>query len=317
MFRTAVDVVMIKMRRRETKICLVCSLVVLIGLLLLLRNNISPSLPMGMIKKTLGYPSILYDCDTNHTDTDGAVRIPPTRALEKMNHQELSCLYHSYTTNIQTLCRRIERLGNVEDGGWDVCIDSRFRPRKPCIVFSVGINNDFTFDDAVNAKYTCEVHSYDPSMGLKDHLHKPDMHFHATGLASYNGKTASGWRMRTLGFLRNESDSGLKRRPIDILKMDIEGMEWGVIPEMIRSRSHIGIKQLYIEFHTHLFKNGKYIYETTRDQYLTYLKILRQLHHAGFRIFWTHKNFACKFESIYGPHRVSCNELYFVQINQA
>ncbi|XP_067661424.1 probable methyltransferase-like protein 24 [Haliotis asinina] len=306
---------MIMLRSKTTVLYLLGALTVLIVLLLWLRNNMDHTEPLRKSERSLGYPSILYECDTNNTDADGALTIPDSRVLERMNHQELACLYHSYTTNIQFLCQRKERLGNVEDGGWDVCIDNRFRPRKPCLVYSVGINNDFTFDDAVNGKYNCEVHSYDPSMGLNDHLHKPDVHFHATGLSSYNGKSAAGWRMRTLDSLRNESDIGGQRRPIDILKVDIEGMEWEVIQEIIRSRSHIGIRQLYIEFHTHLFENGKYVYETTRDKYVTHLKIMQQLHQAGFRIFWTHKNFACKFVSIHGPHRVSCNEIYFVQIN--
>ena len=35
-------------------------------------------------------------------------------------------------------CKEIIRLGNIKDGGWEVCNDIRFRPRHPCLVYSFG-----------------------------------------------------------------------------------------------------------------------------------------------------------------------------------
>lgn len=55
------------------------------------------------------------------------------------------------------LCKTITSKGN-----WYVCMDKKFYVSKPCLVYSFGIGNDFSFDDAM-AKLGCEVHSFDPS----------------------------------------------------------------------------------------------------------------------------------------------------------
>ncbi|VDI18203.1 Hypothetical predicted protein [Mytilus galloprovincialis] len=50
----------------------------------------------------------------------------------------------------------------MTDGGWNVCHDKPYRPPVPCLVYSFGINNDFSFDDFIVKTYGCDVHSFDP-----------------------------------------------------------------------------------------------------------------------------------------------------------
>ncbi|XP_071134989.1 uncharacterized protein [Mytilus edulis] len=50
----------------------------------------------------------------------------------------------------------------MTDGGWNVCHDKPYRPPVPCLVYSFGINNDFSFDDFIVKPYGCDVHSFDP-----------------------------------------------------------------------------------------------------------------------------------------------------------
>ena len=44
----------------------------------------------------------------------------------------------SYLDNTDYQCTRKLRMGNVGDGGWEVCDDYQYRPIKPCIVYSFG-----------------------------------------------------------------------------------------------------------------------------------------------------------------------------------
>ena len=67
------------------------------------------------------------------------------------------------------MCSRKLRLGNLGDGGWEICDDSKVRPAKDCVVYSFGINYDFSFDDYVAKTYGCHVHSFDPRMDDETH----------------------------------------------------------------------------------------------------------------------------------------------------
>ncbi|KAJ8320695.1 hypothetical protein KUTeg_002282 [Tegillarca granosa] len=93
------------------------------------------------------------------------VELPPKPDIEKLDFKAASSLYEKYVITKQESCKII-RLGNVQDGGWDLCSDSGYEPRNDgsCLVYSVGINNDFSFDDAISRKYGCTVHCFDPSL---------------------------------------------------------------------------------------------------------------------------------------------------------
>ncbi|XP_021363146.1 uncharacterized protein LOC110456625 isoform X2 [Mizuhopecten yessoensis] len=54
-------------------------------------------------------------------------------------------------------CKNISSRSNYK-----VCYDGKYKPGKPCLVYSFGIAHDFTFDDEMATKDGCEVHSFDP-----------------------------------------------------------------------------------------------------------------------------------------------------------
>ncbi|KAJ8305752.1 hypothetical protein KUTeg_016297 [Tegillarca granosa] len=182
--------------------------------------------------------------------------------------------YYRYVNSLQYKCKSILRLGTIEDGGWDVCDDYEFRPKNSCVVYSFGIDNDFSFDEAVVKRYGCEVHSFDPRLRGKQ------------------------WKMKTLKTIRRDLD----HIPIDILKLDIEEWEWFALPEMIYSGSIKDVKQLNIELHLSIKILPNY------KRYLRCLYILKDLHDLGFRIFWTHRNLWCTF--YWGDvQRTGCHEV--------
>ena len=88
---------------------------------------------------------------------------------------------------------------------------------------------------------------------------------------------------------------------IDVLKMDIEGMEWEVIPNLLQTGLLRDVKQFSVELHI-----GR-----KPAELLNFLKLLRSMHEAGFRIFNTHRNIYC------GKHDygTGCNELGIVNTN--
>ncbi|XP_059142224.1 uncharacterized protein LOC131929847 [Physella acuta] len=75
--------------------------------------------------------------------------------LRALSWEELSAVYHSYVTKNQLECENVERVGRVTDGGWDVCADSAYLSKSDCIVYSFGVDNDFSFDDAAISKFGC------------------------------------------------------------------------------------------------------------------------------------------------------------------
>lgn len=84
--------------------------------------------------------------------------------------------------------------------------------------------------------------------------------------------------------------SDIFQRVIDILKLDIEGAEWTVLPDLFSSGTLNNVKQLVIEIHF----GSKHFFHTNwglvspKDQ----LKVLRLLYDGGFRMFMHEHNIA-------------------------
>lgn len=229
---------------------------------------------------------------------------PPVQDLCRMSLPDLEYLYQRYLSSIQTVCKNPRRFGKITDGGWDVCVEPKYLQINSCLVYSFGINNDFSFDDDIADSFHCEVHSFDPSMGAKSHVRSKDRtYFHATGLSDVTRTNVVGneWRMQTLQDIRTELNH-VERMP-DVVKMDIEAWEWNVLPEMFAS-GHFP-RQLIIEFH--LWSQR---YTTQKDMWIRRLAILRDIYDAGYRIFWMNRNLVCKYKSLYTfKPTLACHEI--------
>ncbi|XP_041379514.1 uncharacterized protein LOC121392339 isoform X2 [Gigantopelta aegis] len=92
-------------------------------------------------------------------------KLPSLDELQRLDTSALWTTFHSYLDNMDIVCDRKLRMGNIADGGWEICDDPPVRPVKPCIVYSFGINNDFSFDNEVVRLYECNVYSFDPRFG--------------------------------------------------------------------------------------------------------------------------------------------------------
>ncbi|PVD23470.1 hypothetical protein C0Q70_16742 [Pomacea canaliculata] len=215
----------------------------------------------------------------------------------------------SYVVNVDVKCTNRIRLGKPDDGGWDVCDDIEHRPQSPCLVYSFGINNDFSFDDAVSAKYGCEVHSFDPSMGQNDHKHSDRVFFHKLGISDKDFVNDKAWTMRTLTSIKKQ----LNHTKINILKMDIEEDEYKALPNIIASDELKDVDQLLFEIHY----NSHNDQATIIDFMVRGLELLRDLRNLGFYVFHSHPNEHNYITSkISGSRRTTCHELYMLNVNR-
>ena len=176
------------------------------------------------------------------------------------------------------------------DGQKAVCLDPLVRPERSsggwpvvttkfteCLVYSFGINNDWTFDEAMEA-FGCRVYAFDPSMNATNHNHTSKIHFYNLGLGDRDEtwrapKTTKNWKMKSLdsiyyNLLKHEG------KIIDYLKIDIEFSEWIVLPQILASDLMDRVRQLGVEIH---FLRD----DDTLDEIRQRVKILKSLEDYG------------------------------------
>lgn len=162
------------------------------------------------------------------------------------------------------------------DGHKAVCLDSSVAPKyNECLVYSFGINNEWTFDEAM-ATFGCKVYSFDPSMGLQDHARSERIFFFNMGLREEGStlKFPKSWNMKSFSDIYKMLKQDHGPIPIDVLKMDIELSEWDVIPSLIESGMIDKIKQLAVEIH--------FSPDDTAEVFSSYYHKLKALEEAGF-----------------------------------
>ncbi|KAI9563628.1 hypothetical protein GHT06_011092 [Daphnia sinensis] len=143
-----------------------------------------------------------------------------------------------------------------KDGQKSVCLDDGLKPAvNDCLVYSFGIDNEWSFDDDM-AKLGCDVYSFDPSMEENDHNRSPQIHFFQIGIWNRDGhifldkkRPDVAWKVLTLSSIYERLKLFHGQRIIDYVKIDIEGDEWTILPEIIQSGILNRIKQFAMEIH--------------------------------------------------------------------
>lgn len=102
--------------------------------------------------------------------------------------------------------------------------------KPPCIVYSIGGNNQWQFEEDVLEKTNCIVHTFDctgPRERFTPPLH-PKLNFHHICLVSdeteMHDAIMEGKRWTLASMQKN-----LGHNQIDLLKLDVEGFEWDVL----------------------------------------------------------------------------------------
>lgn len=169
-----------------------------------------------------------------------------------------------------------------EGYSFQVCCEG-WEKKDKIIVYSFGVGEDLSFDAKLAEKWPkCEIYAFDPTPKAIAYVDRFDksvfgkFEFYPIGLSDRddivdfylpkNPEYVSGSeienpvvdcdnvikvQMHTLGYIMNM----LKHRNIDLLKMDIEGSEFAVIPHMMLNTW--GGQQICVEVHNRFYKDGK------------------------------------------------------------
>jgi hypothetical protein len=120
-------------------------------------------------------------------------------------------------------------------------------PRGPCLFYSYGIQQDYTFDTAMADDWGCKGVALDPSVTHPSKLH-PKVRFHNIAARTMNATEDAQWDVVT-------TVPGLKKLlghdRIDVLKMDCEGCEYALAQDILLEDPDFlrQVDQLAIEIH--------------------------------------------------------------------
>ena len=142
-------------------------------------------------------------------------------------------------------------IGKGNDAGKWTCGLREIGPRRSCVVYSFGSNNQFEFELAVSAFSECEIHTFDPTSNppkssVANKLKRST--FHRVGLGHRDGifnLSKGAFPVRSIESLMREL--GHWETGVDLLKIDVEGAEFSVVEKTDWGRMKVG--QLLMEVH--------------------------------------------------------------------
>jgi len=182
-----------------------------------------------------------------------------------------------------------ERVGILGDGGKWVCGLSKISPKKDCVIYSFGINDESSFEAALLEKTQhCQVWGYDfsvvdfgPEVRNIPYL-KQRSHFQQWGLAGEDGPDNNP-PMYTLQTLMKMNG----HKFIDLLKIDVEGYEFPALASLFKAFKGrpLPIGQLQLEIHADRQPGVR-----DDQRFIEFLKWWEELEAAGLRPFWTEPN---------------------------
>jgi hypothetical protein len=199
-------------------------------------------------------------------------------------------------------CPLQSRLGEAADGGKWVCgvehIAEQAARNQSCLVYSFGSNNQFGFEEELLRRLDdkCEVHVFDHTVTtwtLPNTTNR--IHTHGYAITSEADAKVRGKPYMSYDQIRNEL--GHANRSITILKIDIEGSEYEVLPDVLRNTNALP-DQILVE--THMSPDARASVGATDE--LLYL-----FRNASYHMFHMEPNF-------YGSS--CCNEYSFLRLDR-
>ncbi|TCD66335.1 hypothetical protein EIP91_001484 [Steccherinum ochraceum] len=188
---------------------------------------------------------------------------------------------------------RVERVGNLGDGGKWMCGMDRVARQKDCVIYSFGLNGEVSFEaELLQRAPGCQIWGYDYSVqsigpDIENGIDRNNAslasraHFHAYALGGTDAHTSNP-PTHTLKSILQENGHTF----IDILKIDVESWEFealeNFVKEYIESGEVLPVGQMQIEIHA-----------TVSSGYSRFAKFKawwEKLEAVGLRPFWTEPN---------------------------
>ncbi|KAG0205643.1 hypothetical protein BGX28_002759 [Mortierella sp. GBA30] len=145
----------------------------------------------------------------------------------------------------------LQRVGRFNDGGKWVCGLSLLSKEntKKCVVYSMGVFDDSSFEAELLRVTNCEVFAFDGSVDgiVGEAQGNPRMHFQKVFIGAEDKIDASGNTWKSLRTIMKEYG----HEWIDLLKIDIEGYEYPTMTALMDSYDVLPFSQLQIELHLH------------------------------------------------------------------
>lgn len=202
------------------------------------------------------------------------------------------------------------------DGGKYVCMIPDLFESENCWIMSIGSHGDFNFETDVIAKTKCHVHTFDctgtwtvpPGLQSRCTLHKKCIGSTYTSrqeyLAPHSVRQVS--IVDPKDFLRYEelvaiatTGNNFNRFPT-VLKMDIEGGEFHVLPDILSGSPELYPAQIAVELHlkTYFNASSEYAVDKTNGQWhikdLSQAKgLMQKLRKSGFKVIHREDNPSC------------------------
>ena len=131
-------------------------------------------------------------------------------------------------------CSKTEKFGTA-DGEKRLCV-SDIDPARPCKVFSLGSANDWRFEEDIVSRTHCSVDTFDCTgdFTVPEHL-RSRVTFHKICIGTQSSGSFLAW-----------ADVVQRYGVPTVLKMDIEGWEWAVLPQITQGTAP---RQIAMELH--------------------------------------------------------------------
>lgn len=209
-----------------------------------------------------------HDIDEKHWNIklEAMNRLLPRQEMDANRRFPYGHAYYSSIYHPTWSCDVTERVGLMSDGGKFICDPHRIP--KDCLIYSIGSNNDWSFEENAYNLLGCEIHTFDHTI---DPVNMPKfVNFHKWGLGAWNSTDD------ILISLPNIIDKlGHTNRAIDILKVDCEGCETEAIRPLFQMKSwrtNPPIRQINIEFHWHRYTDLELLRAATDNGYVIFMK---------------------------------------------
>ncbi|KNC98181.1 uncharacterized protein SPPG_06585 [Spizellomyces punctatus DAOM BR117] len=188
---------------------------------------------------------------------------------------------------------RIGAPSKTGDTGKWICTDKLdFGPQKKCVIYSLGSNNQFDFEQDMHRLFPeCKIHTLDCTGNWAD----PSTTFHSWCVGGEDKTDDKGRQYKRLSTVSKE----LGVDTISLLKMDIENFEWPFFIDLLNEPVDHRPMQILVEFHAGMpsgsvprpHEIAPTLFEGWNKNWaIPMVKMLKLFDQLGYRIAWQERN---------------------------